>query len=482
MNNGHARVTASQRLASAVADLKALPARLQAVGVEQEARISEELAKLGVGARKMLRDVAEVPSEAFRALDKATDGWADLPTDLMKLPARLLHKKSIFQVARTSKIKPSSIDARDAVVDFVLASMRQADADASPHSTQLQEHEVDLACFIPAPVQDQGVTSICVAEATTAMKSCQDQCADLNPYLIYAFRNDTAGDNGMTMKEAMHVLYSRGTYTYRQNAYCNIYLDPPGSRASHQDARFPPHTFDAVFNARHKILAYGRVHTVATAKELLALAHVFCMNAQQRAIASSKEASAMDGSQGFNIGCLPCIFPVFDGRLEHFWGPYPQLEGLTPRGAWSADRRMVYRMKDAVQWNGQYWVVKEGALSVLPRDQPLPAMRCANDEPCSSSKAWMLVKGQTRIGYHAVALVGYSESKQLLKFRNSWGLNFDDHGYFYVPSSAWGSIAECWFSTNDPVFAKHILDQVRLTEKLVQSELFAGKPVASSCS
>jgi hypothetical protein len=137
-------------------------------------------------------------------------------------------------------------------------------------------------------------------------------------------------------------------------------------------------------------------------------------------------------------------------------------------------------MKDVVQWNGKYWQVKEGAYRVLPRDQPRPVMQCANDEPSETSAAWSLVKGQTRIGYHAVAMVGYSESKKLLKFRNSWGLNFDEQGYFYVPASAWDAIAECWFATDDPVFAKHILQQVRTTEKLVHGELFAGNSANSA--
>jgi hypothetical protein len=153
-------------------EIKALPGRVHAAGVQQQARIQVELATLGVDARNIMRSIADVPSEAFRALDKVTDGWADFPSDMMKLPARLLNKRSIYQVARASKIAPSAFDARDAVVDFVLASMRHQGGDASPHSMQLQEQEVDLACFIPAPVHDQGITSICVAEATSAMKSC----------------------------------------------------------------------------------------------------------------------------------------------------------------------------------------------------------------------------------------------------------------------------------------------------------------------
>ncbi|AGA64621.1 papain cysteine protease family protein [Liberibacter crescens BT-1] len=37
------------------------------------------------------------------------------------------------------------------------------------------------------------------------------------------------------------------------------------------------------------------------------------------------------------------------------------------------------------------------------------------------------------IGGHAVLCVGYDNKKQLFKFRNSWGENIGEKGYFYMP-------------------------------------------------
>jgi C1A family cysteine protease len=37
------------------------------------------------------------------------------------------------------------------------------------------------------------------------------------------------------------------------------------------------------------------------------------------------------------------------------------------------------------------------------------------------------------LGYHAVPLGGYDDTKQLLKLRNSWGAKWGDHGYFHMP-------------------------------------------------
>ena len=41
--------------------------------------------------------------------------------------------------------------------------------------------------------------------------------------------------------------------------------------------------------------------------------------------------------------------------------------------------------------------------------------------------------GEQRIGGHAIALVGYDDSTKLFKCRNSWGVDWGDKGYFYLP-------------------------------------------------
>lgn len=42
-------------------------------------------------------------------------------------------------------------------------------------------------------------------------------------------------------------------------------------------------------------------------------------------------------------------------------------------------------------------------------------------------------KGEKRLGGHAVLLVGYDDDKQRFIVRNSWGVNWGDDGYFYMP-------------------------------------------------
>jgi len=43
--------------------------------------------------------------------------------------------------------------------------------------------------------------------------------------------------------------------------------------------------------------------------------------------------------------------------------------------------------------------------------------------------------GESSIGGHAVMVVGYDDTKQMAIVRNSWGDNWGDKGYFYMPYS-----------------------------------------------
>jgi len=45
----------------------------------------------------------------------------------------------------------------------------------------------------------------------------------------------------------------------------------------------------------------------------------------------------------------------------------------------------------------------------------------------------MPIRGEDPVGGHAVVAVGYSDSKNQVIVRNSWGASWGDHGYFYMP-------------------------------------------------
>jgi C1A family cysteine protease len=45
----------------------------------------------------------------------------------------------------------------------------------------------------------------------------------------------------------------------------------------------------------------------------------------------------------------------------------------------------------------------------------------------------MPTPGDQKLGGHAVLIVGYDDTKKCLIVRNSWGENWGDKGYFYLP-------------------------------------------------
>lgn len=49
------------------------------------------------------------------------------------------------------------------------------------------------------------------------------------------------------------------------------------------------------------------------------------------------------------------------------------------------------------------------------------------------------------MGGHAICLVGYDEEKKLLKFQNSWSVQWGDHGYGYLPYDYFRQeSSDCW--------------------------------------
>lgn len=55
------------------------------------------------------------------------------------------------------------------------------------------------------------------------------------------------------------------------------------------------------------------------------------------------------------------------------------------------------------------------------------------DEVAKSGIVPMPVAGTQPLGGHAVMCVGYDETKSVFIVRNSWGVEWGDHGYFYLP-------------------------------------------------
>jgi C1A family cysteine protease len=50
-------------------------------------------------------------------------------------------------------------------------------------------------------------------------------------------------------------------------------------------------------------------------------------------------------------------------------------------------------------------------------------------------------KTESLLGGHAVMAVGYDDEKKYMIVRNSWGKNWGDNGYFYMPYEYFSSDA-----------------------------------------
>lgn len=189
----------------------------------------------------------------------------------------------------------SAHDPRDAVMDHIIHDFK----------VSLDHNAIDLAPYILEPVDDQGNTSICVSESGTAVKSWQDQVNDFNPLFLYNGRDNPDSDSGMSVKNVCHLLFTLGHARHSVYSTNNLYIS--NYAASNPRERFESSVL--VHAAQHKILGYGKVHSLEVVLQLLKLSHIHTV--------ARLSHSATDA--GYNIGPLLVVLPVFENSGESFW-------------------------------------------------------------------------------------------------------------------------------------------------------------------
>lgn len=86
----------------------------------------------------------------------------------------------------------------------------------------------------------------------------------------------------------------------------------------------------------------------------------------------------------------------------------------------------------------------------------------------------MPVEGEKVLGGHAVAVVGFDDTREVFIVRNSWGENWGDKGYFYMPYSFITSkdyASDFWVITKTNDLDKSSLE-THLKNKLFHQKLF----------
>ncbi len=86
----------------------------------------------------------------------------------------------------------------------------------------------------------------------------------------------------------------------------------------------------------------------------------------------------------------------------------------------------------------------------LVENGPFLASFEITDSWLSTKDGVVKTEGEVR-GGHAICIVGFDNTKQMLKFRNSWGEGWGDRGYGYISySDAMKSLWDAWSSVDIP--------------------------------
>jgi len=113
-------------------------------------------------------------------------------------------------------------------------------------------------------------------------------------------------------------------------------------------------------------------------------------------------------------------------------------------------------LKDAVKYvitsYNRVWDLNDLKVSLAEKSPVVCGIRVyqsfESDEVSQTGLVPMPKSGEAFLGGHAILAVGYDEKKKLVIMRNSWGLEWGDHGYFYIPYDVFNFLVmDMWSGT-----------------------------------
>lgn len=146
-----------------------------------------------------------------------------------------------------------------------------------------------------------------------------------------------------------------------------------------------------------------------------------------------------DKTEGTSIRYAMQVLQKKGVPTESFWPYSDKTSGQPLSGS-----------EEAAAWAkiGSYWRLStlEDILTALSK-QPVPiGVEVFSEFEAVGSNGIVSLpgSGSRSLGGHAICLVGYDDTKKLLKFKNSWGTGWGENGYGYLPYEYFTHVIDAW--------------------------------------
>jgi len=156
-----------------------------------------------------------------------------------------------------------------------------------------------------------------------------------------------------------------------------------------------------------------------------------------------KKIDGMPGEEGTTIRAAMRALKAKGVCQEKFWSYQPQQKNKPKTGA-SANAK-----KFCIKTYARILSLEELRLSLVTKGPAVIGVEVFRGM-FEAKKGLVLMpkKAEKSLGGHAICAVGYYDSKELFKFKNSWSVKWGDKGYGYIPfeyirhymMDAWSSV------------------------------------------
>ncbi len=156
-----------------------------------------------------------------------------------------------------------------------------------------------------------------------------------------------------------------------------------------------------------------------------------------------KKIDGMAGVEGTSIRVAVKVLKKTGVCRENFWPYKPHQKDKSKKGAGNDAKKFK------IKTYARIIDLQELKMTLATKGPCVIGVYVFRDMmETKDGKIKMPKKSERTLGGHAICPVGYDDKKGLIKFKNSWGLNWGDNGYGYLPyeyinkymMDAWSSV------------------------------------------